>query len=131
MARKDIKSRTQLDVQIVKAAKTDGTVTATGTEVADFEGVLFVVDAGAWTDGTHTAEFQESDTLGSGYTAIADVDLDGSEPVVDDATDDDQTYYIGYHGNKQYVRVVLTTASATTGAIIGAYVIKGLKKVFS
>lgn len=129
MARKDIKSRTLLNIQSAKAAATS-TVTGTGVEVADYDGALAVIDAGTWTDGTHTISVQESDD-NSAWSAVADADLDGSEPVIDGAADDDQQYYIGYHGNKRYLRLVNTVGSATTGAVIGMYIILGEKKAFS
>jgi hypothetical protein len=119
----DLKSNIKMKVSIQKAAKT-ATENGGSFEVADYHSACFVVDAGTWTDGTHTIEFQESDD-DSTWTAIADGDLDGSEPVIDGATDDDQQYYVGYMGNKRYVRVKNTVASATTGAVVGAYVLAG------
>ena len=80
---------------------------------------MVVIDVGLWTDGTHTFEVQESDDDTS-YTAVAAADLQGTEPVVDDATDDAQVYELGYLGSKRYLRAISTVASATTGALYGA-----------
>lgn len=117
----------KMGVSLVKAARTSSPSAGTAFEVNDHRGAMFVVDAGAWTDGTHTFVFQESDD-NSTFTAIADADLDGTEPVVNGATVDDQQYYIGYKGMKKYLRVTLTVAGATTGAIAGAYIVYGFPK---
>lgn len=122
----DLKSNIKVGTSLSKAAKT-ASANGTAFDVSGYRGVCFVVDAGTWTDGTHTIEFQDSDD-NSTFAAISDSLLDGSEPVIDGATDDDQQYYIGYKGNKKYVRVALTVASATTGAVIGAYVAYGYPK---
>jgi hypothetical protein len=127
MASIDLKSNIKLGVSLTKIARTTSG-TGTSFDVADYDSVCFVVDSGAWTDGTHTFVFQESDD-DSTFSAVADGDLAGSEPVVDGATDDDQQYYVGYEGNKRYVRVVQTiTATPSTGAVIGGYVVYGNPK---
>ena len=122
----DLKSNISVGRSVAYGAKTS-TATGTGVEVADYNSCCVVIDAGAWTDGTHTVAVQDSDD-NSTFAAVADSLLDGTEPVIDGAADDDQQYYIGYKGNKRYVRVVVTVASATTGAIYGAYVILGNPK---
>lgn len=95
-----------------------------GVDIRGYESATALVSVGVWTDGTHTFELQESDD-DSTYTAVADSDLLGSEPVVDAADEDEQVYAVGYSGTKRYLRVVATVASATTGAIYGVTIVRG------
>lgn len=128
MGRRDIISQIEVTVLLEKKARTaDETIQS--ADVADFHGAGFLVDAGAWTDGTHTFEFQHRDGSDS-FAAISDDDLTAAEPVIDGADDDDQQYYIGYTGSKEDIGVVTTVASATTGAIYGVYAIKGYPSRF-
>lgn len=122
----DLKSNISAGRSIAYGAKT-ATATGTGAEISDFRGACILIDAGAWTDGSHTFEVQDSDD-NTNYTAVADSNLDGDEPVIDAAADGSQQYYIGYNGNKKYLRVVSTVAGTTTGAIYGAYILKGYPK---
>ena len=122
----DLKSEIKMKISLAKAAKT-ASANGASAEVNEFHGACFVVDIGAWTDGTHTYAMQESDD-NSTFTAIADGDLDGTEPVISDDSQDDTQVYIGYKGNKRYLRVALTVAGATTGAVSGAYLLYGYPK---
>lgn len=103
------------------AAKTNGTSNGTGVDMASYEGVEFVFAVGVVTDGTHTPKIQESDD-NSVFTDVAAADQIGTLAVL--ASNVHQT--CGYIGTKRYVRPVITTASATTGAIAGAGVIRGI-----
>ena len=126
MANIDIKSNVDVHQSILKAAKT-ASENGTSTEIADYHAVSVIIDAGAWTDGTHTFTVQESDD-NSTWAAVADADLFGDdEPVIDGAADDDQKYRIGYKGNKRYMRVITVVSGTTTGAIYGALILKGSK----
>jgi len=94
-----------------------------GVDLQGFHGAMVVVHTGAITDGTHTIEVQESDD-DSTYTAVADADLQGSEPAIG-AADDNKIYEIGYMGTKRYIRAVVTVAGATTGGVYDAVVVRG------
>ncbi len=104
------------------------TVTGTGVDRNEdgngYSSAMVVVFTGTITDGTHTIEVQDSDSLSSGYTAVADTYLQGAEPAIV-AADDDKVYEIGYLGTKRYLRVVGTLAGTTTGGVWGAVVILG------
>lgn len=127
MANIDIKSNVDVDQSILKAAKT-ASENGASFQIADYDAVSVIIDAGAWTDGIHTFTVQESDD-NSAWTAVADGDLYGdSEPVIDGAADDDQKYRIGYKGNKKYMRVITVVSGTTTGAIYGALILKGSKR---
>lgn len=110
------------------------TATANGTAVdraeddSLFQSAVVLVHTGTITDGTHTIEVQESDASGSGFTAVADADLQGTEPVIG-ATDDNKLYELGYLGSKRYIRVIVTAAGTTSGGTYGATVILGAPRV--
>ncbi len=92
--------------------------------VANFQDAVFVINAGLWTDGVHTVSAEDSPD-DSAWTAVGAGDLDGTFTVVDGATVDDQVYAVGYLGTERFVRVVIVTTGATTGAVIGATIILG------
>lgn len=92
-----------------------------------YRSATFVVQSGAITDGTHTVTFEESDD-GTTWTAVAAADLQGSPPAIT-GTDDNKIYEVGYVGAKRYIRLVLTTASATTGGFVDAVVLLGVQPV--
>ena len=106
-------------------AQTDGTVNGASADLKGQRSCL-IIDVDARTDGIHTPSLEESSD-DSTFTAVAAADLVGSFTVVDGAADDDQAYIVGYSGPKRYVRVVLVTTGATTGAIIGAMIMPGHK----
>ncbi|MEU0584580.1 hypothetical protein [Streptomyces sp. NPDC006132] len=125
--RTDIKSHLSPAQSLRPAART-ASANGVGVDLANYDAAVVVIDAGTWTDGTHTFALQESDD-NSTFTAVAAADLDGAAPVFNDANDDDQVYEIGYHGIKRYLRVAVTVASATTGAVYSATVIRGKGRV--
>jgi hypothetical protein len=86
-----------------------------------FQSVLFVIQSGAITDGTHTVSFEDSD---DGSTWAATTVLQGTPPAIGSSNDNVQ-YAIEYTGLKRYVRVVVTTTGTTTGGIVGATAILG------
>lgn len=103
------------------------TATVSGSSVdryasgASFQDALVVVSTGAITDGTHTIVVEESADNAS-WAAVADADLQGTEPAIV-AADDNKIFEIGYLGAKRYVRVSVTVAGTTTGGIYGADVV--------
>lgn len=121
--RSDLRSSVAVAHTLAPAART-ADVDGDGVDLAGFDAAVVAIHVGAWTDGTHTFEVQESDD-DSTYTAVADADLDGAEPVVDDASSDDSVVEIGYHGRSRYLRVAVTTSGTTSGAVYGATVVRG------
>jgi len=118
---------------VTAANRTNGTVNGTAIDlwsntVADqvFRSALAVVQTGTITDGTHTVEVQESDD-NSSFSAVADADLQGSEPAIG-AANDNVVYEIGYRGTKRYIRVTVVTSGATTGGTFGAVLILGIPR---
>lgn len=106
----------------IAAAVRTTSVNGTGVDLAGFNSAVVLFAPGALTDGVHTPSVEESDASGSGYTAVAAADLIGSLGVVVANT----PQAIGYKGTKRYVRaVVTTTGSPSTGAVVGATVVRG------
>lgn len=119
---------------IASQTLTDGTVDGTAANLANqgnAQQALAVIDVGAWTDGTHTFTVQEAEDDGSGspdtWGTAAAAKTQGTNPVVvDGATDDDQTYYVGLTYPAEHVRVTVTTTGSSTGlAEAQAYVVSG------
>lgn len=108
-------------------AVVNGTDDGLTADLANFDGATVVIDVGLWTDGVHTFTVQDSPD-NSVWTAVADAFLDGAEPVVDGATDDEQIYEIGYLGGRRYLRVSVVTTGATTGAVFAATVVRGYQR---
>lgn len=107
------------------AARTNGTLNGTAVDRNEdgsmFQAAVAVVHTGTITDGTHTVELQHSDD-NSAWAAVADADLQGSEPAIV-AADDNKIFELGYRGLKRYLRVVVVSSGTTTGGIFGASII--------
>lgn len=97
-----------------RTASADGT----GVDTAGYNAVTAVIQVGLLTMGEFAFKLLESDDDVS-YSEVADADLIGTEPTVNDASDDEQCYRVGYKGSKRYVRVDLDVTaqspSITTG----------------
>lgn len=126
--RTDLVSHIDPAVTLAPAAKT-ASANGTGVDLANYDAAVVEIHVGAWTDGSHTFEVQESDSSGSGYTAVADAYLDGTEPAVTSAPTASQIYKIGYKGIKRYLRVITTVTGTTTGAVYGVTVLRGKPRV--
>lgn len=112
---------------LAPAART-ASANGTGVDLANYDAAVALIHAGTWTDGTHTFELQDSDDNAS-FTAVADAYLSGTEPVVSSAPTASQVYRVGYHGIRRYLRVVVTAAGTTTGAVYGASIVRGKGRV--
>jgi len=112
--KRDLKNAIAVRQSLAPAART-ATADGTGVDVNGLSSPVIIIDAGTATGTTpsFTFEIQHSDASGSGYTAVDDADLDGSEPVITDANDA-AVYRIGYKGIKRYVRVILKTIGGTS-----------------
>ena len=105
------------------AAKTNGTSNGTGVDTSGFDAVTVVFDVGTRTDGTHAAKIQDSDD-NSSFADVAAANQVGTFAADVTSNVDQSAVYIG---GKRYVRPVLTTSGATTGAVVGAKVVLGHK----
>lgn len=103
---------------------TDATTTGTAVDLLWWRSAMVVVVTGTITDGTHTVEVQHSDAAGSGFTAVDSSELQGTEPAIV-GSNDNAVFEIGYLGSKRYLQVVVTSASTTSGGLLGAYILLG------
>lgn len=99
------------------------TANGTGVDLLGFSGAVAVIHAGVWTDGTHTFDIQDSDD-NSSFASVAAGFLQGAKPVVSSAPTASKLYKVGYLGTKRYLRVAVTVAGATTGAVYGATIMQ-------
>lgn len=114
-------------------ANSNGAVDLAENEV--FNGCMFVINVGTWTDGTFTVAIEEADDDGSGapdtstWSEVADADLvmgSNGEPVIDGDPDDEQVYKVGYVGQKRHVRAKVTVSGGPgTGVPLGISVVMG------
>jgi len=118
---------------VTQASRTNGTVNGTAIDLWSntvarqvFRTALVIVQTGTITDGTHTVEVQESDD-NSSFTAVADADLQGTEPAIG-AANDNVVYEIGYRGTQRYLRAAVVTTGATIGGVFGAVIALGVPR---
>lgn len=105
-------------------ATVNGTTVDTGLFGNDFKVVLFAIQAGAITDGSHAFAVQDS-ADGSSWAAADSVLVQGSAPTLV-AASDDAVHYLGYIvANRQYVRLTVTTSGSTSGGVFGAVAVLG------
>lgn len=101
-------------------------VNGSDIDTTGYEAVTFVFNVGAWTDGTHTPKIQEADDNGSGsagtYADVAAGNQLGTFTPVTGAGQQNAVQKVGYlkyNTSKKFVRLVVTTSGATTGAVFG------------
>jgi hypothetical protein len=128
------KSKTYYEQKVTPAlapAARSAAATVNGADInrQGFEALLFVLSVGTWTDGTHTYKLQEAPDNGAGapgaYTDVALTDQVGAFAVVSAAGNSNTTQKVGYIGAQKFVRMAVTTAGATTGAVSGAAALLG------
>jgi hypothetical protein len=105
-------------------------VNGTGVDLANFDAAVVLIDAGAIVGAAAslTFEVQHSDD-NAAFTAVPDGELDGAEPVIT-AANDDQIHKIGYKGIKRYLRVSITAKAGTTPTMpVSASVVRGKPRV--
>lgn len=89
-----------------------------------YDSVALAILTGAIADAdtTFTVLMEESDDSGmSGATAVADIDLNGTEALAGFQFDDDnEVRKIGYVGSKRYIRATITPANNASAALLAA-----------
>lgn len=123
MAIRDLLRNTVVTATLNPAVRT-ATATGTAVDLRGFDAAFVTVNFGAWTDGTHTPSLQHS-VDGSTYTTCSASDLDGAFAAVSSSAGNNTVQSVGYIGSQRYVRVVMTVAGATTGALSSAVVVAG------
>ena len=95
----------------------NSTVNGSGVNLGSWNSNAIILQVGTITDGTHTPKVEESDD-NSAWNDVDAEDLIGT--LAELASDTNQQ--VSYVGDKQYVRVTVTVAGATTGGVYGAVV---------
>lgn len=108
-------------LSLAPAARTNGTANGTGADLSGYESATVIFPTGVVTDGTHAIKVQESDD-NSAFTDVAAADLVGT--ALANLTSS-TIQRIAYKGSKRYIRPVITTSGATTGAVCSALVVRG------
>lgn len=93
-----------------------------------FGSVTYLIATGSLADAdvTFTVLLEESDASGSGFAAVADADLIGTEALAGFQFDDDnECRKLGYRGIKRYTRLTITPANNASAALMCAVAVLG------
>lgn len=118
---RDLANNLAIRPVIAPAVNTDiGTTPLVGTVIdrLGFESLCYAIVTGTLSDAdaTYTVLLEESDASGSGFAAVADSDLIGTEATAGFTfADDGETRKLGYIGDKRYTRLTITPAGANSG----------------
>ena len=123
MTTRDLRNAISPANSLSPAART-ASANGTGVDLQGFESVAVIVQFGAYTDGTHTPSLQESSD-NTNFTNVAAADQGGTFTAVNGAGGANTVQEVGYLGTRRYIRVVMTVASATTGALSNALIVRG------
>ncbi|ODN68850.1 hypothetical protein [Methylobrevis pamukkalensis] len=126
---RDLYSNVGIRAVIAPVVVGDNTATV-GTVIdrAGFESVTYLIATGtlADADATFAVLLEESDASGSGFAAVDDVHLLGTEA---DAgftfADDGEVRKLGYRGLKRYTRLTITPTGNSGSAPIAALAVLG------
>lgn len=122
---KDLHNQVSVGVAIALTAVANGEdVVGAVIDRQGSEGLEFIFQVGAYTDGSVTPLIEESDN-NSDYTAVADADLTNTEASA--ALSAAGVSSIGYVGFKRYVRATAVTAAASTLSVGASFVKFGLR----
>lgn len=100
--------------------------TAQVGQVIDHQGysdALYLIATGSLGDAgaEFTVLLEESDASGSGFAAVADADLLGTEALASFIqSDDDKCFKLGYKGAKRYTRLTITPTNNATASLLAA-----------
>jgi hypothetical protein len=112
---KDVSSSIKLTSGLTPRVATDNTALVSDVlDCAGFTGALAMISYGtiADVDATFTTLLEESDASGSGFAAVADADLIGTEAGANPLfSDDGKTFKLAYKGQKRYLRLTITPAA--------------------
>lgn len=103
---------------------TNGTAVDTALYGNNFRDILFVVTSHTLTDGTYAVTVEESDSSGSNYAAVDTFRVLGSLPSYT-ASEDNTVKSFGVRPTKRYVRIVVTSASTSSGGALSAVAVSG------
>jgi len=124
-----------IDVKRVIAPVSVADTTAQVGQVIDGQGagsITYLIALGsiADADATFTVLLEESDASGSGFTAVADADLIGTEALAGFQFDDDnECRKLGYKGSKRYTRLTITPVNNASAALLSAVAVLGSPQI--
>lgn len=108
------------------ARSANTTVNGGGIDTSGYESVACYVNVGAWTDGTATFKVQDSADNSTFADLTTPASLVGAFVVVSSAGQQNANQEVGILNARRFVRLVATTAGATTGAVFGGGFLLGL-----
>lgn len=122
--------------QVISPASVADNTAQVGTVIdrQGYDSVMFGILTGsiADADATFAVLLEESDASGSGFSAVADVDMlsqtSGSAPETAAGfqfDDDNEVRKIGYLGIKRYLRLTITPANNASAALLAAFALLG------
>jgi hypothetical protein len=108
---RDLKSNIK-PVQSLVPLNRNAAANGVGVDLSGFNSASVVFSTGAITGTTPSFTFEVQESAdNTTFTAAADADIRGTEPVVTTANTVTQVSYIG---NKRYIRAVVKTVTGTT-----------------
>jgi len=128
MGKMDIANKAKV-VQLFTKIQRTATATIQGTEVADYQAAMWVIDIGTWTANDLTVTLQESDDNAT-WTDVAAANLYGDLTANDLAIVTglaNTAAHVGYKGNKRYIGAKITDA-ASGDAVVGVSVVMAFPK---
>lgn len=114
---RDLKSNLAFSQSLAPATRLTS-ANGTGVDLSGCDAAMAEIGVGLLTEGSYAFGLEESDDNVT-FTAVADADLAGTEPTVDDGGDDNQVYKVNYLGTKRYLRVALTVATQSPSILTG------------
>ena len=132
--RKDLHYNIETDVALnYQTINSDTTTNGNIIDTKGFNALEFVIMTGTLTDGDYAPQIQEgdeSDLSDAATVAAANLLGTAAEGSFTADTDDNASRRIGVKiGNKRYYRLNIVSTNTSSGAVIGAVAIKGVKDV--
>ncbi len=126
---RDLASNIAIRAVIAPAVVADNTAAVGGViDRRGFDSLTYVIATGtlADADATFAALLEESDASGSGFTAVADADMIGTEALASFTyADDGAVRKLGYIGHKRYTRLTITPTGNSGSAPLSAVAVLG------
>ncbi|MFG1201744.1 hypothetical protein V5F29_05050 [Xanthobacter aminoxidans] len=126
---RDLASNIAIRAVIAPAVVADNTAAVGGViDRRGFDSLTYVIASGilADADATFAVLLEESDASGSGFTAVADAELIGTEALASFTyADDGAVRKLGYIGHKRYTRLTITPTGNSGSAPLAAVAVLG------
>ncbi len=127
MPGREIASKSESEIALINVSLTDGTVIGSVIDLQRSNAVLFVIQSGTVTDGSHAFSFEESiDQAFSVPIVVPESDLRGAvlADLVFDSADDNIVKQVSVVNNKRFLRIVSNTTGASTGGLFNSIAIR-------